>query len=103
LPGRLVSCPGSSKSEMRCAKITVDCASLVQPTGATIDQIARLQLAARRCDCDLELKNTNPFLRELIAFVGLSGVLSVESRRQAEEREHPCGVEEERELDDPPC
>jgi hypothetical protein len=86
---------------MRSAKIRVDCGSLRKPTAATIDQIARLQLAARRCDCELELKNTNPLLLELIGFVGLSGVLRVEAERQAEQGKQPCSVEEEGELGDP--
>jgi hypothetical protein len=88
---------------MRSAKITVDCRSLRDPTAATIDHIARLQLAARRCDRELELKNANPYLLELISFVGLAGVLRVEAGRQAEQRKQPCGVEEEGELGDPPA
>jgi hypothetical protein len=88
---------------MRSAKITVDCRSLRDPTAASIDQFARLQLAARRCDCELELRNANPYLLELIGFVGLAGVLRVEAGRQAEQRKQPCGVEEEGELGDPPA
>jgi hypothetical protein len=42
-------------------------------------------------------------LHELITFVGLAEVLGLEPRGQAEEREEPVGVEEERELDDPPA
>ena len=87
---------------MGSAKITVDCRSLKRPTAATIDHIARLQLAARRCHCELELTNSNPYLLELIELVGLAAVLGVEAGRQAEEREQPCGVEEESELGDPP-
>ena len=83
---------------MRRAKIAVDCRSVTNPTAATIDQIARLKLAARRCHCELELKNPTPELLELIGFVGLSGVLLVEFKRQAEEREQSGGVEEEGEL-----
>ena len=86
---------------MRSAKITVDCASGWEPTAATIDQIARLKLAARRCDCELELKNVNLLLLDLIGLTGLSGVLGVEAERQPEEREQSCGVEEEGELRDP--
>jgi hypothetical protein len=86
---------------MRSAKITVDCASVWEPTAATIDQIARLKLAARRCDCELELNNVSVLLLDLIGFAGLSGVLGVEAGRQPEQRKQPCGVEEERELRDP--
>jgi hypothetical protein len=86
---------------MRSAKITVECRSLREPTAATIDQIAHLKLAARRCKCELELKNPSPDLIDLIAFVGLSSVLLVEAQRQTEQREQPGGVEEEGELGDP--
>jgi hypothetical protein len=67
---------------------------------ATIDQIARLQLAVRRRGCRLELRNANPCLCELIGFAGLGEVLSVEPRRQAEQRKEPGRVQEEGELDD---
>jgi hypothetical protein len=86
---------------MESAKITVDCGALREPTAATVDQIARLKLNARRCDCELELSNANPYLLELIDFVGLAGVLGVEAGRQAKQRKQPCGVQEERELGDP--
>jgi len=88
---------------MRSAKITVDCRALAEPTAATIDQIARLKLAARRCRCELELKNPSPDLLDLIGFVGLSRVLLVEAQRQTEQREQPGGVEEKGELGDPPA
>jgi len=80
----------------------LDCGRLSAPTATTIDQIARLQLAVRRRGGRLELKEACSELVDLIGFCGLEGVLRVESWRQAEEGEHPCGVEEERELDDPP-
>jgi hypothetical protein len=74
---------------MRSAKIKVDCGSVREPTAATIDQIARLKLTARRCDCELELRNASPYLLELIDFVGLAGVLRVEMQRQAEQGKQP--------------
>jgi hypothetical protein len=67
----------------------------------TIDLLARLQLAAGRHGRTLRFLQVSPALRELIAFAGLDGVLPVEIQRQAEEREDPVGVEEERQLDDP--
>jgi len=82
--------------------VCLDCGQVTKPTAFTVDQIARLELAARRCGCELELSNANPHLLELIGFVGLAEVLRVESRRQAEQRKQPGGVEEESELDDPP-
>ena len=86
---------------MGSAKISLDCGPLTAPTAATIDQIARLKLAARRQGCALELKDANPCLLELIGFCGLGEVLGVEPRRQAEQRKQPLGVEEEGELGDP--
>ena len=86
---------------MRSGRIILNCGPLKEPTAATIDQLCRLQLVAHRCRCELELSNANTDLLELIGFVGLRGVLGVESRRQAEQREQPCRVEEEGELGDP--
>jgi hypothetical protein len=81
--------------------VCLDCGQFGQPTAATVDQIARVHLALRRCGCSLELRNADPCLLELIALVGLGEVLRVESRRQAEEREQSGGVEKEGELFDP--
>ena len=87
---------------MRSVKITLDCGSIAQPTVSTIDEMARLQLNARRCGCELELREANPRLLELIGFAGLGSVLCLETERQAEQRKDPCGVEEKGELGDPP-
>ena len=81
--------------------VCLDCGQCKAPTATTVDQIARLHLAALRCGCELELRNAAPSLLELIGFVGLGEVLRVESRREAEEREQPGRVEEEGELADP--
>ena len=81
--------------------IVCDLSALSGADVETIDLLARLQLAARRHDRTLRFLHASPALRELIAFVGLEGVLRVEPRRQAEEGEDPVGVEEERQLDDP--
>ena len=86
---------------MGSAKIALECGQLVAPTAATIDQIARLHLAARRQGCALELQNANPCLLELIGFCGLGEALGVEQQRQAEQRKQSLGVEEEGELGDP--
>jgi hypothetical protein len=83
---------------MGSAKIGLECGQLVAPTAATIDQIARLKLAARRHGCALELKNATPCLLELIGFCGLGEVLGVEARRQAEQRKQSLGVEEEGQI-----
>jgi anti-anti-sigma regulatory factor len=68
----------------------------------TIDALARLQLTARRAGLHMRLRAVPRELRELLELVGLDEVLGVEPRRQPEEREERRGVEEERELDDPP-
>jgi anti-anti-sigma regulatory factor len=67
---------------------------------ATVDALARLQLAARRRGCELRLRGLPRELRELIELAGLTAVLGVEPRREAEEREERLGVEEEGELGD---
>jgi hypothetical protein len=61
---------------------------------ATIDVLARLELAGRRLGFELRLY-PSPDLLELIDFVGLREVLG-----QAEEREEPLRVEEEGQLGD---
>ena len=70
---------------------------------AALDALARLQLAACRASVELRLRHASAELRCLIAFTGLGEVLRVEPERQAEEREQRRGVEEERELGDPPA
>ena len=69
----------------------------------TVESLARLQLAARRCGLELRLTRVPAELEELITFVGLAEALRLEPRGQAEEREERVGVEEEGELDDPPA
>ena len=67
----------------------------------TVESLARLQLAARRCGLELRLTDVPAELEELITFIGLAEALGLEPRGQAEEREERVGVEEKRELDDP--
>ena len=47
----------------------------VEPDAVTIDALARLQLAARRQKCQVQLRNASSELRELVAFMGLRDVL----------------------------
>ena len=68
----------------------------------TVDALARLRLAARRSGLELRLTHVPDELRELITFLGLDEALGLEPRREAEEGEQRLGVEEERQLDDPP-
>jgi hypothetical protein len=73
----------------------------VAPEAAAVDALARLQLNAQRLGLEIRLLHASSALQELIAFAGLDGVLRVEAKGQAEEREERRRVEEERELDDP--
>jgi ABC-type transporter Mla MlaB component len=68
-----------------------------------VDALARLQLAARRRGLRLQLRNASPELTQLVSLMGLAPVLGVEVRREAEQREERVGVEEERQLPDPPA
>ena len=81
--------------------ILCDVSALDGANAETIDLLARLQLAARRQGRTLRFLHASPALKDLIAFVGLGAALRVEPGREAEERENPVGVEEERQLDDP--
>jgi len=47
----------------------------VGPDAVTIDALARLQVAARRHGCRVQLCLASPELVELVAFMGLSDVL----------------------------
>jgi hypothetical protein len=67
-----------------------------------VDALARLQLVAARQGKRVVLCEPPQELVELIDLAGLEDVLRVQVRREAEEREERLGVEEERELDDPP-
>ena len=67
---------------------------------ATVEALARLQLAARRTGLDLRLHVFSRELRELIELAGLSESLGVEPGREAEEREQRLGIEKEGELGD---
>jgi hypothetical protein len=72
------------------------------PDAGAIDGLARLQLILRRHGAELRLCRVSDELRELLDLCGLGDVLRVEVVRQSEEREDRLGVEEERQLDDPP-
>ena len=69
---------------------------------ATLEVLARLQLAARRCGFELRLRHASAELRRLLEVTGLDEVLCLEAERQPEEREQRLRVEEEGQLPDPP-
>jgi ABC-type transporter Mla MlaB component len=48
----------------------------VDPDAVTVDALARLQLAARRQGCQVRLRHASDELRALVAFMGLTSVLS---------------------------
>jgi len=81
--------------------LVCDLSTLGKADLETIDLLARLQLAARRHGRTIRFLHASPALQGLISFAGLDAVLRVEPGREAEEREDPVGVEEERQLDDP--
>jgi hypothetical protein len=81
--------------------IVVDAGVLV-PDATTLDVLARVQLMARRIGLEARLRGASDELLDLIGFAGLTDALRVELERQPEEREERLGLEEERELDDPP-
>ena len=72
-----------------------------RPALACIDDLAHLQLAARRLGYSIVVREAHSDLVELLGLVGLCGVLSgVEVGGQAEHLEQ-VGVEEEVQLGDP--
>ena len=80
--------------------ILCDLSALGDADVQVIDLLGRLELAARRHGRTLRLRNASPALIGLIAFLGLDATLRLEAEWEAEEREDPVGVEEERQLDD---
>ncbi len=76
-----------------------------RPDLAVVDELARLQLAARRVGCSIRLRDAPPALSRLLDLLGLGEVLGaaglrLEVGRQAEGGEQ-VGVEEAVQPDDP--
>jgi ABC-type transporter Mla MlaB component len=74
----------SGLSDRVCALIAMSGADVavcdvagVAPDAVTVDALARLQLAARRRNCRIELRHASDQLRELVAFMGLENVLAL--------------------------
>lgn len=55
--------------------VTCDVAALTEPDLATVDALARLQLAAGRTGARLRLRAVPAALRELLELAGLAGLL----------------------------
>jgi ABC-type transporter Mla MlaB component len=64
---------GGVLAASRSSVASCDVAS-VAPDAATVDALARLQLAARRFGCRVRLRNASPELLRLVAFMGLEDV-----------------------------
>lgn len=60
--------------ENRAAVVVCDVHGIA-PDAVTVDALARLQLAAQRSGCRVQLRNASPDLLELVAFMGLTDVL----------------------------
>ena len=59
--------------------VVCDLVAVIEIDAATIEALARLQLAARRVGRSIELQRAPRGLCELLAFMGLEGVLPYES------------------------
>jgi hypothetical protein len=64
----------------------------VCPDVGFIDRLARLQLAALRLGCSIEVRDASPELTELLDLVGLLGLLRQVAREPEEGEE--LGIEE---------
>jgi ABC-type transporter Mla MlaB component len=62
-------------SESRAATVVCDVRG-VEPDAVTVDALCRLQLASRRQRCQIRLRNASDELLRLVAFMGLSDILS---------------------------
>ena len=88
--------PAAGAVELDC-----DVGGLAAADAGTLDALARLQLTARRLGWHVRLRHASDELHGLLALAGLCDVvgacpdLRVETGGQAEEREHPGGVQEE--------
>ena len=71
-----------------------------RPHLCLVDELARLQLAARRANHELALRDVSPELRELLELLGLTGALGVQPVGEPEGGEE-VGVEEVVVPDDP--
>jgi anti-anti-sigma regulatory factor len=87
----------------RCRLYGVDCdvSHVRRAELASVEAMARAYVNALRLGSRIRFVNASPALEELIALVGLDGVLLGCLERQPEQREETLGVEERVEPDDP--
>jgi ABC-type transporter Mla MlaB component len=64
-----------ARLEARRADLVACDVSGVEADAVTVDALARLQLAARRHGCRVQLRNASGGLLDLLAFMGLDAVL----------------------------
>jgi ABC-type transporter Mla MlaB component len=101
--GRLFPLLGGTETPV----VVCDVTAMVDPDAATIDALARLQLTARRHGCCIRLRHACGRLQGLLSLTGLAEVVpcapdrSVQPGGKAEQREPPCGIEEEGDPVDP--
>ena len=86
--------------------IICDVAAVTTADLATVDALARMQLAARRAGGELRFRDPSPALWALLQLTGLTGLtgpggLVVEMERHPEQREPARGVQETVESGDP--
>ena len=87
-------------------QMVCDVGALAAPDAVTVEALARLQLTAVRLGRRIRFKNACGGLQDLLALMGLSGVMAcegspVEPRGQAKQREQASRVQEERDPGDP--
>ena len=63
----------------RSGDVVVCDISEVEPDAVTVDALARLQLAAGRRNCRVELRNASGRLLELVELMGLTHVLAADA------------------------
>jgi anti-anti-sigma factor len=90
-----------------CDLVICDVGALGDIDAATLDALARLQLAAKRAGREFRLQGASDELQALLTLAGLRTVLplhhrsTIQPQRQIEEGEEALGVEEGIEPDDP--
>jgi ABC-type transporter Mla MlaB component len=91
--------------ERGAGRVVCDVRELDPADIGSVDALARVVLTARRVGGEIELWYAPPGLRELLAFLGLSGVVRCrdlgEAVGKAEQGEEAGRVEEERDPPDP--
>lgn len=80
--------------------IVCDVAGLARPDAVAVEALARLQLTARRLGRRIRLRGASPQLLDLLAFVGLRGVLPLCPEPRAS---HPLPPARQPRAADPPA